>query len=100
MERGILKLYLHFLRARHWDTIKSVSPIRDKAEEIMANECDSDGDNEDIICEPCGGNIVERVSKERDAENVKKMKIVLFLNQIKIILIISGVVKKVLVIYL
>ena len=61
------------MRARHWDTIKSVSPIRDKAEEIMANECDSDGDNEDIICEPCGGDIVERVSKERDEENVKKM---------------------------
>ena len=61
------------MRARHWDTIKSVSPIRDKAEEIMANECDSDGDNEDIISEPCGGDIVERVSKERDEENVKKM---------------------------
>ena len=59
------------MRARRYDRDKSVCPIGD--EEIMANECDSDGDNEDIVCEPCGGDIVERVSKERDEENVKKM---------------------------
>ena len=62
------------MRARSFDSTKSVSPSRDEDKhEIMANGCDSEGDDEDIICEPCGGDIVEKVSKERDEENVKKM---------------------------
>ena len=61
------------MRARRYDRDKSVSPIVDEDEEIMANECDSDGENEDVICEPCGGDIVERVSKDREDENVRKM---------------------------
>ena len=61
------------MRARNLDFPNSVRHVRNGDEEILANECDSDADEEDMTCEPDGGDIVERVSKERDEENVRKM---------------------------
>ncbi len=54
------------------DCAKTVSPNKDE-QMIMANECDSDWDYEDRICETCDGDVVQRVSKERADEHVRKM---------------------------
>ena len=56
---------------------ESVSPnnkdCRDLGELILANEHDSDGDDEGIGGEPSRGDPVERVKKEEDKSLVKKM---------------------------
>ncbi len=53
------------MKARSLDDAKTVSPNKDE-QMIMANEQDSDGDEGDVICEPCGGDIVERISKDKE----------------------------------
>jgi hypothetical protein len=51
----------------------STRPFGKESHELLANEGDSDGDDEEVTCEPEGGNLVERVMKERDEENVRKL---------------------------